>query len=48
MLTFEWVSNSGEIYYEDSQKYFFVDATTFLAEDQLEDFNPQQNSNFHF
>ena len=41
--------NSGEIYYhESSQSHFYVDATTFVPEEQIENFDPAKSTNFHF
>ena len=41
--------NSGEIYYyEPSQTHFYVDATTFVPEEQIENFDPTKSANFHF
>jgi flagellar hook-associated protein FlgK len=40
---------SGEIYYyEPEDKHFYVDATTFVPEGGISDFDPTTSSNFHF
>ena len=40
---------SGEIYYyEPTQKHFYVDASTFVPEEQVINFDPSTNDNFHF